>query len=113
VGDAIVRYLQEVRPCCANREVFLTLHAPIRRLSQGTVWNVVGERMAKLGIVTSHRGPHSLRHACATHLLADGLSLQQISEHLGHGSVNVTRIYAKVDLPGLREVADFDLGGLL
>lgn len=113
VGDAIVRYLQEVRPCCVNREVFLTLHAPIRRLSQGAVWNVVGERMAKLGIVTSHRGPHSLRHACASHLLADGLSLQQISEHLGHGSVNVTRIYAKVDLPGLREVADFDLGGLL
>jgi integrase/recombinase XerD len=113
VGDALVRYLKEVRPCCVNREVFLTLHAPIRRLSQGTVWNVVGERMAKLGIVTSHRGPHSLRHACATHLLADGLSLQQVSEHLGHGSVNVTRIYAKVDLPGLREVADFDLGGLL
>jgi site-specific recombinase XerD len=113
VGDAIVRYLKEVRPCCVNREVFLTLHAPIRRLSQGTVWNVVGERMAKLRIVTSHHGPHSLRHACATHLLADGLSLQQVSEHLGHGSVNVTRSYAKVDLPGLREVADFDLGGLL
>jgi integrase/recombinase XerD len=113
VGDAIVRYLKEVRPCCLNREVFLTLHAPLRRLSQGTIWSVVGERMAKLGIVTAHRGPHCLRHACATHLLADGLSLQQVSEHLGHGSVNVTRIYAKVDLPGLREVADFSLGGLL
>lgn len=113
VGDAIVRYLKQVRPRCGNREVFLTLHAPIGRLSQGTVWDVVGERMAKLGIVTFHRGPHCLRHACATHLLADGLSLQQVSEHLGHGSVNVTRTYAKVDLPALREVADFDLGGLL
>jgi integrase len=113
VGDAIVRYLKEVRPRFGSQEVFLTLHAPIGRLSQGTVWGVVGERMAKLGIVASHRGPHCLRHTCATHLLADGLSLQQVSEHLGHGSVNVTRAYAKVDLPALREVADFDLGGLL
>ena len=112
-GDAMVRYLKEVRPGCMDREVFLTLHAPIRRLSPSTLWNVVGERLEKLGISTHHRGPHSLRHACATHLLADGLSLQQVSEHLGHGSVNVTRIYAKVDLPALREVADFDLGGLL
>jgi site-specific recombinase XerD len=113
VGDAIVRYLQQVRPRCGSREVFLTRHAPIGRLSQGTLWNVVGERMKRVGISAHHRGPHSLRHACATHLLADGLSLQQVSEHLGHASVNVTRIYAKVDLTGLREVADFDLGGLL
>src|SRR5207249_11773725 len=95
-GDAIVRYLTQVRPRCASREVFLTLHAPIRRIAQGTLWNVVGDRMRKLGISTHHRGPHCLRHACATHLLADGLSLQQVSEHLGHSSVNVTRIYAKV-----------------
>jgi integrase/recombinase XerD len=113
LGDAIVRYLKQVRPRCESREVFVTLHAPICRLSQGSLWSVVGERMRRLGISTRHRGPHALRHACATHLLADGLSLQQVSEHLGHASVNVTRIYAKVDLTGLREVADFDLGGLL
>jgi integrase/recombinase XerD len=113
VGDAIVRYLRQVRPRSGSREVFLTRHAPIRRLSQGSLWNVVAERMKRVGISARHRGPHSLRHACATHLLADGLSLQQVGEHLGHASVNVTRIYAKVDLTGLREVAGFDLGGLL
>jgi len=31
---------------------------------------------------------------------------------LGHRSLGTTRIYAKVDLAGLRAVAAFDLGGL-
>ena len=33
--------------------------------------------------------------------------------HLGHRSLDSTRIYAKVDMPALREVANLDLGGLL
>jgi site-specific recombinase XerD len=46
-------------------------------------------------------------------LLAAGLSLKEIGDQLGHISPNSTRIYAKVDLVGLREVADFDMGGVL
>jgi site-specific recombinase XerC len=43
---------------------------------------------------------------------ARGLSLKEIADHLGHRSLTSTRIYAKVDIQGLREVAAFDLGGL-
>jgi site-specific recombinase XerD len=53
-----------------------------------------------------------LRHACAAHLVAERFSLKEIGDHLGHRSAKTTRIYAKVDLAGLREVAAFDLGGL-
>ena len=55
----------------------------------------------------------TLRHACATHLLEQGLSLKEIGDHLGHRHPDTTRIYAKVDLARLRQVADFDLGGVL
>jgi integrase/recombinase XerD len=48
----------------------------------------------------------------AAHLLAEGLSLKEIGDHLGHRSAYATRTYASVDRTGLREVADFDLGGL-
>jgi len=113
VGNAIVRYLQEVRPHCGRREVFLTLRAPFRPLSAGALYHVTRSRFDHLGIQTPHLGPHALRHACACHLLAEGLSLEAISDHLGHRSLSSTRHYAKVDLPGLREVARFDLGGLL
>lgn len=113
VGSAIVRYLQAVRPGCDRREVFLTLKAPFRPLSAGGFYHLTRSRLDRLGIQTPHRGPHALRHACACHLLAKGFSFEAISDHLGHQSLNSTRHYARVDLTGLREVARFDLGGLL
>jgi site-specific recombinase XerD len=112
VGEAILRYLQQVRPRCARREVFLTHKAPFRRLSQGALYRLVSIRLCALGIQVPRRGPHCLRHACAGRLVAEGFSLKEIGDHLGHRSAEATRIYAKVDLIGLREVADFDLRGL-
>ena len=76
-----------------------------------TAWSRTAS--SALGIHVPRRGPHVLRHACAGHLLARGLSLKEIADHLGHRSLDSTRIYAKVDLQGLREVAAFDLGGLV
>ena len=111
-GEAILRYLQKARPRCARREIFLTFKAPFRRLSQGALYHLVSTRLSALGIHVLRRGPHSLRHACGGHLMAEGFSLKEIGDHLGHRSAFATRIYAKVDLAGLREVANFDLGGL-
>ena len=113
VGYAVIRYLKEVRPHCTRREVFLTLKSPFRPLSPGALHHVTSKRFSKLGIVTPRRGPHALRHACATRLMAEGFSLKEIGDHLGHRSSFATRVYAKVDISGLREVANFDLGGLL
>ena len=65
------------------------------------------------GLPIKHHGPHSLRHACATRLINQGLSLKEVGDHLGQRDLETTRIYAKVDLVRLREVASFDLGELL
>jgi integrase/recombinase XerD len=109
VGDVILPYLRHIRPHCTRRELFLTVLPPFRPLSSGCMYHVVSRRITRLGIQIRHCGPHCLRHACASHLIAQGLSLKEIGDHLGHRSTNSTRMYAKVDLPGLREVADFDL----
>jgi site-specific recombinase XerD len=77
------------------------------------MWAVVSRQLRQRAPSLKHHGPHSLRHACATRLINQGLSLKEIGDHLGHRDVEATRIYAKVDLAHLREVADFDLGGLL
>ncbi len=113
VGDAILRYLREVRPRSTCREVLLALNAPIRPLGDGALRGVVGSRLRKLGLTLPHYGSHVLRHACANHLLSQGLSLKEIGDHLGHQSPQTTRIYAKVDLAALRSVGDFGLEGLL
>jgi len=112
IGHAIVCYLREVRPRCAFREMFLKILAPLGPMTSQALYSMVATRMSRLGIQAPHRGPHTLRHACAGHLLERGLSLKEIGDHLGHRSLESTRIYAKVDLQGLREVAVFDLGGL-
>ena len=53
-----------------------------------------------------------MRHACAVRLLAEGLTLKEIGDHLGHRST-ATSIYAKVNMAALREVGAFDLGDVL
>lgn len=114
VGNAILNYLQNARPNnCHCREIFITRRAPYRPLSSSAFFQIVSKRLKPLGIDLKHFGPHSLRHACATRLINEGVSLKEISDHLGHQSLESTRIYAKVDLTNLRKVADLEIGDLV
>ena len=113
VGEAVLRYLCEVRPRTDYREVFMTRVAPIKPLAPCAVGEMVKKRLYSLGLTLPHYGSHVLRHACATHLQSQGLSLKEIGDHLGHRSPETTRIYAKVDLAALRTVGDLNLEGLL
>jgi site-specific recombinase XerD len=112
VGRALSDYLRSVRRPTSHREIFLTLVSPYRPLSRSGLYDLVAARLKALNVPCAHHGPHSLRHACAARLVAQGLSLKEIGDHLGHRSTSATRVYAKVDLVGLREVAAFDLGEL-
>jgi len=112
VKQALIRYLKEVRPQRSSyREIFLTIQAPFRPMN--SVYDIVSYRWRPLNVAIKHHGPHSLRHACATRLINQGVPLKTIADQLGHRDLETTRIYAKVDLLRLREVADFNLRGVL
>ncbi len=113
VGDSLIRYLREVRPRCAYREVFLAIKPPVRPLSAESITPMARWRFAALGENAVAHGPHTLRHACARRLLAQGFSLKQIGDQLGHRSAATTSLYAKIDLTSLRQVAELDLRWLL
>jgi len=114
IGNAILDYLKQVRPNnCKLREVFISRRAPYRPLSNPSIYQIVSRKLKPIAPYIKHSGPHALRHACATHLINEGLSLKEISDHLGHQGLETTRIYAKVDLTNLRKVAEFGVGDLL
>jgi integrase/recombinase XerD len=113
VAEALARYIDMVRPRSSCPEVFLCMQAPRRPLKAGSIFDVANRRFVALGIEAVHRGGHALRHACAVRLLAEGLTLKEIGDHLGHSSTSATSIYAKVNMAALREVGAFDLGDVL
>jgi integrase/recombinase XerD len=112
VGEAILRYLKSGRPRCSCRHVFVTLCPPYRPLQASSMWQIVSRRIKQSGIASPRKGPHALRHACATHLLNKGTSLKEIAEFLGHRDSRSIGIYAKYDTRSLRKVAAFRLAGL-
>lgn len=114
VGEAIIRYLRQGRPRRPGRpEVFLTLRAPVKPLTGAALWHIVSQQLRRLERPLRHWGPHALRHAHATRLLQQGFQLKEIGDCLGHRDPAATAVYAKVDLAGLRQVADFSLEGVL
>jgi integrase/recombinase XerD len=113
VGEAIRRYIDEARPQCSSPNLFVTLHQPYRPMSKTSAFKIVSGRMERLGVRPRHRGPHTIRHSCATHLLQTGASLREIADFLGHSSLQCVGIYAKFNVRSMREVANLDLPGSL
>lgn len=60
---------------------------------EGKRANVRIQQLAKLAEIEQDVSLHVLRHSIATHLLDRGMSLEQIRQFLGHGSLDVTERY--------------------
>lgn len=112
VGNAILKYLRRGRPQSSSRFLFLSLHRPYRPMMTRGASCSIAVHIRALGCQLPHYGPHSLRHACATHLLDEGFSLKEIGDQLGHSSPRSAQIYAKVERGKLGQVASVKLSNL-
>jgi integrase/recombinase XerC len=103
-----------------------TRTVPITAKTAGTVREYLSRRRATRGpLLVSHMGrrlscngvytvmrdrvgirPHLLRHACATHMLANGASIRVIQEMLGHSDLKATQIYTAIDKGNLARIVN-------
>jgi integrase/recombinase XerD len=106
VGQAVAEYLQSGRPASPIRRVFLRARAPIRGfIGPCAICSIVQHAIQRSGVAAPTFGAHQFRHGLATEMLRHGASLGEIGEVLGHRHPQTTKIYTKVDITALRELA--------
>lgn len=106
LGEALARYLQQARPRCASRRVFVRARAPWQGFATSSaICCVVDRALVRAGIDSPRKGAHLFRHTLATDMLRQGASLTEIGQLLRHRHPSTTMIYAKVNLGALRTLA--------
>jgi integrase/recombinase XerD len=105
VGQALAAYLRRGRPASDSRRVFLRHYAPIGgfETGSGAIRDVLARACERANL--PYVSPHRLRHSLASQMLRRGGSLTEIGQVLRHRGAATTVVYAKVDLVGLRMLA--------
>lgn len=107
VGAAIADYVRRDR-VSTSRALFVQSMAPHGPFVNGHIVNaVLKEAFIAAGLQPpcKYVGSHVLRHSLATNLVRHGGSLSEVADMLRHRSRVSTMIYAKLDIEGLRTLA--------
>lgn len=107
VGEALTDYIKQDRTT-TSRALFVTGRPPHSPFKDGQVLNcILRSAFAKTGLKppAPYVGSHILRHSLATNLVKHGAPLEEIGDMLRHRSRASTMIYAKLDVDGLRSIA--------
>ena len=102
----LTRYIEQARPAIVTAlvdEQALWLGAKGRgRLNPQILGSLIRDYGNQAGINISI-GPHSIRRACATHMLESGAHPAQIQMLLGHANVRALTQYLRVSITALQE----------
>lgn len=103
--DAIRDYLERIRPrhrrdATMNRLFLSDKGNPIRRGVVGRFIHIYRKKAEIQRTITAH----SLRHACATHMLHGQASIRHIQQLLGHKQLSTTQLYTHVEIEDLKAV---------
>lgn len=107
-ADALVAYLRDCRPLLIGVSdveprgpVFLSVAG--RRLNRKDVWRIAKKYIAIARLPAGYT-THSLRHACASHMVEGGAALDVVQRLLGHALLSTTSVYLHSDDASRRRV---------
>jgi integrase/recombinase XerD len=90
-------YLQHGRPLLLKRRkqprLFINQHG--HTLTRQGIYQIVQGHARTAGLCEPIT-PRTLRHACATHLLASGVELRSLQAMLGHSDIATTQLYTEM-----------------
>jgi integrase/recombinase XerD len=96
VKECLENYIYQARcysleGCGFNQEAFFVSYRATRMCGNALLGRM--QHLASTAKINKRIGLHTLRHSIATHLLQSGLTLEEVSQFLGHASLESTQIY--------------------
>jgi integrase/recombinase XerD len=95
VKQDLYHYVLQERKAKANETSFLVGQMG-RRMNPNQVIRILKKLLEKTGI-EKEITLHGLRHSIATHLLENGLSVENVRDFLGHSHLESTQIYTRIN----------------
>ena len=98
--DSYLAHRNQIEKAKYSKSLFVNRKG--EKLNPSHIYKCVTAYLAKVS-TKEKVSPHVLRHTFATHLLNRGADINSIKEILGHKSLSSTQIYAKVQIPKMKQ----------
>jgi integrase/recombinase XerC len=100
---AVKDYLKVRDEISKPKERSLFVSSNGKRMIPASVYRIVAKRIRAVSNV-ERKGPHTLRHSFATHLLNHGADLEAVRQLLGHESLSTTQVYTHLSVEQLKRI---------
>lgn len=105
VGEALTDYILNGRPNTADKEIFLRINAPHKRLAAAVIVGEIYRDCCIAAGLPANKRFHNLRRALGTSMVTNGISVYDVAQVFGDKDVNSTKPYLATDTEHLKMCA--------